>query len=233
MSRAFLLARPFLLWHNIIMSKKISNKEKAQKILIALAKRYPESVTQLVYTNPWELLVATQLSAQCTDERVNMITPKFFQRWPNPGELTQATLQEIEDVIHSTGFYHNKAKNLLACAHQLINEFNGQVPKTMEELTRLAGVARKTANVVLFGAYGINAGIAVDTHVKRISYRLGLTVNQDPVKIEKDLMEIFPQEEWGNVNFRMVLFGRELCKAKKAQCQECEFLDFCPRLNPV
>lgn len=221
-----------MLWHNITMSKKLSKIEKAKKILEGLAKRYPNSATQLVYTNPWELLVATQLSAQCTDERVNMITPNFFKRWPHPEELTQASLQEIEKVIHSTGFYHNKAKNLLACANQLIADFEGQVPKTMDELIKLPGVARKTANVVLFGAYGINAGIAVDTHVKRISYRLGLTENQDPVKIEKDLMEIFPQEEWGNVNFRMVLFGREVCKAKKTLCQECEFLEFCPKLSP-
>lgn len=204
----------------------------ADKILSGLKKRYKNIGTLLKYRNPWELLVAVQLAAQCTDARVNLVTPEFFRLWPTPKALVAASINEIEEVIKSTGFYHNKAKNLLACARILENEYAGNVPAKMAELIKLPGVARKTANCILYGAFNINEGLAVDTHVKRIAYRLGLTAHFDPIKIEKDLMTIFPQEEWGNVNFRMVEFGRDVCRAKKPACNECEFLSFCPKLSP-
>lgn len=212
------------------MSLKV--KTKALEVLDGLRKRYPVATSQLAYGNPWELLVATILAAQCTDARVNLVTPEFFSRWPGPAELARAELEEIEQVIHSTGFFHNKAKNLLACARKIQAEHKGIVPRRMDELVRLPGVARKTANVVLFAGYGLNEGLAVDTHVRRITFRLGLTGHSDPVQIEKDLMDCFPKEEWGNVNHRLVWFGRDVCKARKPLCEECEFYSLCPRLEP-
>lgn len=215
------------------MPEKHSLSRKVKKIFDGLGKRYPLSQSALEYGNEWELLVATILAAQCTDARVNTVTPKLFSLWPGPGELMRASQEELEDVIHSTGFYRNKAKNLLACAKMTHETYNDILPRTIEELIKLPGVARKTANVVLFGAHGINAGIAVDTHVKRISYRLGLTASQDPVKIEQELMAIFPREEWGNVNLRMVSFGRDVCMARKPACASCEFEEFCPKKEPA
>lgn len=203
-------------------------KERAIKVQKLLAKRYPKPQSELIFTNAWQLLVATVLAAQCTDARVNLVTPTFFQHWPEISDLAKANLAEIEAVIKSTGFYHNKAKNLLATAKKITQDFNGQVPQTMPELLTLAGVARKTANVVLYGAFGINVGIAVDTHVKRISQRLGLVQSQTPEKIEQELMLLFPKEEWGALNHRLVLFGRKICLARKPNCQECEMQTFCP-----
>lgn len=207
-------------------------KEQAQKVQEGLQKRYPQPETHLHHETPWQLLVATVLSAQCTDARVNMVTPTLFAKWKDPFALAKADIKDVEEVIKSTGFYHNKAKNLVAGAKFLVENYNGEVPRTMEELVKVAGVARKTANVVLCTAYGINEGIAVDTHVKRISYRLGLTNSQDPIQVEKDLMELFPQEEWGNVNHRLVWFGRHICDARKPLCGECEFAEICPKLEP-
>lgn len=172
-------------------------------------------------------MVATILAAQCTDARVNTITPEFFRRWPGARDLAGAELSEIETVIKSAGFYHNKAKNLLACARKSAGEYAGSLPTTLDELVKFPGVARKTANCVLFCAFGINSGVAVDTHVKRISGRLGLTAHEDPVKIELDLMELFPREEWGFLNLRLVQFGRDVCKARKPDCPACEMLSFC------
>ncbi|MBQ9406941.1 MAG: endonuclease III [Desulfovibrio sp.] len=207
-------------------------QEQALKTLAALQARYPDPRTHLAASNAWELLVATVLAAQCTDARVNVVTPMLFQRWPTPAALAQADLEDLESVIRPTGFFHSKAKNLLGAAQRLCDVFRGEVPKTLAELVTLPGVARKTANVVLFGAYGINEGIAVDTHVKRISYRLGLTQETDPVAIERDLMLLFPQEEWGKVNHRMVSFGRDVCVARKPRCPTCTMASFCPRLTP-
>lgn len=215
------------------MAEKNTLEFIAEQTLLALGRRYPNIGTQLDYHNPWELLVATQLAAQCTDARVNEVTPGFFSRWPTPNDLAKAKLEEIEEVIHSTGFFRNKAKNLLACARLLVAEHDGQVPSDMDALVKLPGVARKTANVVLYGGFGINAGIAVDTHVKRISYRLGLTDNIDPIKIEKDLLAIFPQSEWGNINLRIVQFGRDVCQARKPACASCELAAICPRRKPA
>ena len=216
------------------MPKKIalqSRKEIADKALCALALRYPKPATHLIHTNAWELMVATALSAQCTDARVNKVTPILFARWKSPTELAQATQEEVEEVVHSTGFYRNKAKNLIAAAKMLESEFNGEVPNTMEDLIKIPGVARKTANVVLFGAYGKNVGLAVDTHVKRITQRLGLTNSADPIHIEKDLMELFPKEEWGNANHRLVWFGRHVCEARNPKCTICEMETFCLKLE--
>lgn len=203
--------------------------DRAAQVLARLEKRYPHPESALDHANAWELLVATVLAAQCTDARVNTVTPEFFRRWPTPLALTSATQDEVESVIRSTGFYHNKARNLLGAARRMVDEHGGEVPRTLAELILVPGVARKTANVVLWGAFGINEGLAVDTHVKRISYRLGLTDHTDPVRIERDLMRLFPQQSWGDVNHRMVWFGRDVCDARKPRCGECELVDLCPR----
>ena len=201
-------------------------------MLEALQRRYPHPRTHLDAQNAWELLVATVLAAQCTDARVNTVTPELFRLWPTPAALAEAPIEELEAVIRPTGFYHSKAKNLLGAARRVCEVFDGQIPQSIEDLITIPGVARKTANVVLFGAFGINEGLAVDTHVKRIAYRLGLTDETDPVPIERDLMKLFPREEWGDVNHRMVWFGREVCDARKPLCDTCEMLPFCPRREP-
>ena len=178
------------------MSVKSSPQATARNVLAALQKRYPHPRTHLDAQNAWELLVATVLAAQCTDARVNTVTPELFRRWPTPAALAEAPLEELESVIRPTGFFHSKAKNLLGAARRVRDVFDGQIPKSIEDLVTIPGVARKTANVVLFGAFGINEGLAVDTHVKRIAYRLGLTDETDPIPIERDLMKLFPREEW-------------------------------------
>lgn len=209
----------------------MTRKQRAAVVVERLTIRYPQPETHLTAHDAWELTVATVLAAQCTDKRVNMVTPELFRRWPTPADLAEAGLLELEEVIRSTGFYHNKAKNLIAAAKRVTEVFGGKVPATMAELITLPGVARKTANVVLWGAYGINEGLAVDTHVGRIAYRLGLTEHKDPVRVEKDLTAVFPRAEWGNVNHRMVWFGREVCDARKPACGRCEFTDICPRVD--
>lgn len=209
----------------------MTRKQRAELVLQKLAERYPHPETNLEAENPWELTVATVLAAQCTDKRVNMVTPHFFARWPGPAELAGADVSEVEGVIKSTGFYRNKAKNIVAAARRVMEAYGGEVPRTIKDLVTLPGVARKTANVVLWGSFGINEGLAVDTHVGRISYRLGLTESKDPARAERDLMEVFPQEEWGNVNHRMVWFGREVCEARKPRCRGCEMEEFCPKIG--
>ena len=214
------------------MSVKSTPEATARNVLAALQKRYPHPRTHLDAQNAWELLVATVLAAQCTDARVNTVTPELFRRWPTPAALAEARQEDLESVIRSTGFFHSKAKNLLGAARRVRDVYAGQIPQSIEALVTIPGVARKTANVVLFGAYGINEGLAVDTHVKRIAYRLGLTDETDPVPIERDLMRLFPREERGDVNHRMVWFGREVCDARKPLCDTCEMLSFCPRREP-
>ena len=209
--------------------KATEKTNRAMAVLARLKKRYPEPEPMLDHRNPWELLVATVLAAQCTDARVNTITPELFRRWPDPAALARAPQEELEDVIHAAGFYHSKAKNLIGAAKRVVEAYGGEVPHTLEELVTLPGVARKTANVVLWGGFGINEGLAVDTHVKRLSFRLGLTKNTEPVKIEQDLIKIFPREEWGDVNHRLVWFGRDVCDARRPACSECELYDLCPR----
>ncbi len=212
-----------------IKKKKSQLLAKAALVLDALQKRYPEPQTHLVAHNAWELLVATILSAQCTDARVNMVTPALFALWPSPRDLAAAPLEKVEECIRSTGFYRNKAKNIIAAAQRITTVYAGEVPSTMHDLITLAGVARKTANVVLWGAFGRNEGIAVDTHVGRIAFRLGLASGHDPAVTEKEMMALFPKTAWGVVNHSMVWFGRQVCDARKPLCQECEFLQICER----
>jgi len=185
----------------------------------------------LVHQNAYELLVATVLAAQCTDARVNTVTPGFFRRWPDPTSLSQAAVAEVEDVVHATGFFRQKAKNLVAAAKLLVARHGGVIPASMAELTALPGVARKTANIVLSNALGINDGIAVDTHVRRLAFRMGLTTSENPVIIEKDLMPLFPRAAYGEINHLLVLFGREVCKARKPRCDSCVLDDICPKLG--
>jgi endonuclease-3 len=202
---------------------------KALAVLGHLGRRYPTPEPHLTHTNPWQLLVAVVLAAQCTDQRVNSVTPDLFARWPTPEALAGANAAELESVIRSTGFYHNKAKNLIGAARRIVEAYDGQVPSTMAELVTLPGVARKTANVVLFGGFGINEGLAVDTHVGRIALRLGLTTESDPVRAERELMALFPKKEWGNVNHLLVWFGRHVCRARSPLCRECEMAGICDR----
>ena len=180
----------------------------------------------LDYTTPFELLVATILSAQCTDARVNIVTKDLFKKYTSIMDFAEADLKELEQDIHSTGFYHNKAKNIIACCQKLLSEYGGEVPSDIEALTGLAGVGRKTANVVRGNWYGIPS-VVVDTHVKRVSNLLGLTKNDDPVKIEFDLMKIVPKEKWIDINTQMIAHGRKICIARRPKCQECFLLPYC------
>ena len=197
-----------------------------------LVEAFPHPKCALDFTSPLQLLIATVLSAQTTDKRVNTVTPELFSRFPDAASLAAANPQDVEDIIHPLGFYRSKTKHLLGLAAVLRDRFDGEVPDTMDSLVTLPGVGRKTANVVLWGGFGINEGLAVDTHVKRISGRLGLTKHTDPVDIEQDLMRLFPRAEWGDVNHRMVWFGRDVCHARSPRCAECEMADFCPRREP-
>ena len=198
-------------------------------LLARLTSLYPNPHTDLRAQNAWELMVATILAAQCTDERVNKVTPALFARWPGPAAMAKASPAEVEAVIRSTGLFRTKAKNLIGNANLIITQFSGQIPRTMQELVTLPGVARKTANIVLWGAFGINQGFAVDTHVKRIAFRLGLTVNTSPEKVEKDLMALFAQTSWGDLNHRLVWFGRDVCLARRPHCAQCPLEDLCPK----
>lgn len=204
-------------------------KQQATAILERLAARYPAPRSQLEAGTPWEILVSTVLAAQCTDARVNLVTPELFGRWPGPAELALAEQAELESVIRSTGLFRSKARHLIAAARLVVSDYQGRVPETMADLTRLPGVARKTANIVLWDGFGRNEGVAVDTHVRRISFRLGLTLSDRPEVIERDLMRLFPRESWGDLNHRLVWFGREVCFARKPNCPACELADLCPR----
>jgi endonuclease III len=201
---------------------------RALEVLNRLKIHYPDATCSLDYETPFQLLVATILSAQCTDERVNKVTPPLFARFPDAQSMAEANPAEIEDLVKSTGFFRNKAKNIQAAAQKIIREFDGAVPNTMAQLTTLPGAARKTANVVLAHAYGINAGVTVDTHVKRLSNRLGFTAHDDPGKIEQDLMKILPQADWENWSIRLIYHGRATCDARKPDCASCFLSDLCP-----
>ena len=207
----------------------MSKQALASLVLERLLPLYPGLCSALHWKNPWELLVATVLAAQCTDARVNKVTPGLFARWPGPAELAAASQEAREEAVRSTGFFRNKAKNLRAAAARVMEAFGGRVPRTMAELLSLPGVARKTANIVLSGAYGVHEGIAVDTHVKRLSFRLGLTDSEDPVAIERDLMPLFPRDMWGAVNHLLVDHGRAVCNARKPDCGSCVLADACPK----
>ncbi len=201
--------------------------KRALEILSRLQHLYPNATCSLDYSTPVQLLVATILSAQCTDERVNKVTPGLFGRFPDAESLANADLSELEELVRSTGFYRNKAKNIQGACRMIFKDFNAVVPNKMEELLKLPGVARKTANVVLAHAYGINAGVTVDTHVKRLSQRLGLTKNTEPVGIEKDLMKLLPQPDWENWSIRLIYHGRAVCKARSPGCDVCKLADLC------
>ena len=201
---------------------------RAQKVMALLEKEHSDAEIALHYTNPLELLVATILSAQCTDERVNKVTKALFKKYTKAKDYAQADLKELEQNIKSTGFYRNKAKNLKKCCQLLVEKYNSKVPKTMEELLELPGVARKTANIVLSNAYGIIAGLAVDTHVRRLAQRLGLTENSDQDKIEKDLMTIVPKEQWARITDLLIFHGRRVCDSRKPKCDVCVLNKICP-----
>jgi endonuclease III len=203
-------------------------KQRALEILRRLKDLYPEAPCSLDFETTLQLMVATILSAQCTDERVNKVTPALFVAYPDVYAFAEADLADLESLIKSTGFYRNKAKNIRAACQRIVTEYNGEVPATMEDLLTLAGVARKTANVVLAHGFGINAGVTVDTHVKRLTNRLGLTKHSDPIKIEQDLMKLLPQPDWENWSIRLVYHGRALCMARNPNCADCSLADLCP-----
>ena len=200
----------------------------AGEILARLTRAYPDSRCSLQYRSPLELLVATILSAQCTDGRVNMVTPALFARYPDARSLAEANQEELEEIIRSTGFYRNKAKSLIGMAKALVERHGGEVPSRMDELTRLPGVGRKTANVILGNAFGENEGIVVDTHVARLSQRLELTADTDPVKIESALMRLFPRERWTLLAHLLIDHGRAVCTARAPRCDACPLADLCP-----
>lgn len=199
----------------------IKLRKRAAKINTVLKKLFPRAKIALKYGNNWELLVAVELSAQCTDKKVNEVTEKLFKKYKTLDDYIRADKREFEQDIRSTGFYRNKAKNILAAAKMVKKKFGGKVPATMEEILKIPGVARKTANVVLGNAYGVVEGIAVDTHVRRLSRLLGLTKENDPVKIERDLMKIFPKSEWFGITYRLIDYGRKYCPARPHQHDKC------------
>jgi endonuclease III len=210
-------------------SKQIADKQaRVLKIIELLEKEYPRAKTALHYISPLEILVATVLSAQCTDKRVNIVTKSLFKKYRTPEDYANADLAELEQDIRSTGFYRNKAKNIKNAGRMLVEKFDSQVPNTMDELLDLPGVARKTANIVLSNAYGVIEGIAVDTHVRRLSKRLGLTENTNPNKIERDLMKIVPRSHWKIINNLLISHGRNVCKARKPKCDPCVLNKLCP-----
>jgi endonuclease-3 len=203
-------------------------RDRAQRLLAGLQSNYPNAVCALDHRNAFELLIATILSAQCTDARVNLVTPELFRQFPTPALMAAASQQEIEALVKSTGFYRNKAKSILGASRLITERFAGSVPRTMEELLQLPGVARKTANVVLGTAYGMNEGVVVDTHVGRLSARMGLTRHADPVKIERDLMKLFEQRHWTQLSHLLIHHGRKVCTARKAMCENCPLSEDCP-----
>ena len=206
----------------------LKKQEKADEIYRRLELQHPNAHCELHHENPFQLLIATILSAQCTDVRVNQVTPHLFKKYPTPKQLAAANQNDVEKIIHSTGFYKNKAKNIISCSQELVRLFDSNIPQTIEELSSLAGVGRKTANVVLSNCFDVNYGVVVDTHVKRISTLLGLTKNLTPEKIEQDLMKLFPQKNWGMLSHLIIFHGRRTCIARRPQCDLCSLIDLCP-----
>ncbi len=203
--------------------------QSAAAIHDILSKIYPPVRSFLNFETPWQLLLATILSAQCTDERVNMVTPAVFARWAGPEEMAQASQADVEEMVRSTGFFRNKAKNIIAAAKMIVSEYGGEVPRRMEDLVRLPGVARKTANIALTQGYGIVEGIAVDTHVARLAQRLGLSKSDRPDVIERDLCAAFRREDWGGINHLLIQHGRAVCMARKPRCSGCAVSELCPK----
>lgn len=207
--------------------QKVTTK-KVNKIIRLLEHQFPDAKTALVFSNPLQLLISTILSAQCTDERVNLITPFLYKKYKTVYDFANADIQDLERLIRSTGFYKSKAKYIKEASMLIVERYNGEIPKTMSDLLTLPGVGRKTANCVLSGAFGINLGFIVDTHVKRISKRLGLTKNDDPDKIEEDLIKIIPQKEWYHLSNLFILLGRKICRARNPLCNFCDLVPYCP-----
>ncbi|MCU0242052.1 MAG: endonuclease III [Vicinamibacteria bacterium] len=204
-----------------------AEKRRALAILDRLEAAHPDATCALAHRNPFELLVATILSAQCTDQKVNAVTPALFARYPDAAALAGAPLDTVEEIIHATGFYRAKAKSIVACANRLVQEFGGEVPREMDQLIALPGIGRKTANVVGGHAFGLQAGIAVDTHVTRLAQRLGLTRHTDPLEIESDLMALLPRERWTRASDLIIFHGRRVCQARKPMCERCPVIDLC------
>ena len=211
-----------------LIKTDLENKMRVAKVIEVLEKEHPDARIALNYTNPLELLVATILSAQCTDERVNIVTKMLFKKYRSAEDYAKADLEVLEQDIRSTGFYRNKARNIKGCCRMLVEKFESQVPKTMEDILELPGVARKTANVVLSNVYGVVEGIAVDTHVRRLVQRLGFTANRDPTKIELDLMKLIPKSKWMKFADLLIFHGRRVCRAKKPKCGACVVNKLCP-----
>ena len=206
-------------------------KAQAAKVVRSLEEHYYGATCALEHKSAFQLLVATILSAQCTDQRVNIVTKDLFKRWPTPADLAAVPIPVLEKAIQSTGFFRNKAKNIKAASQDLVDKYDGQVPRDMDQMVALAGVGRKTANVVLGTAYGLPTGVVVDTHVTRVSRRLGLTENTDPVRIEQDLMQLLPKNEWIDFSHRMIHHGRQICVARKPKCDICPMNKFCPKIG--
>ena len=200
----------------------------ALEVFSRLKREYPDARTELDYETPLQLAIATILSAQCTDKRVNMVTPLLFQTFPTAAALADAQPEELEEIIKSTGFFRNKTKSLIGLGKALVERHNGKIPDSMEELVKLPGIGRKTANVILGNAFGKNEGIVVDTHVARLSHRLGLTRETDPIKIEQDLMPLFPRKDWALLSHLLIFHGRRVCEARKPKCEICALNDICP-----
>lgn len=207
---------------------RVAKKRRTEELIARLKEEYPDAHCALDHRSAFELLVATILSAQCTDKRVNMVTPALFEKYPEPSDYARAPRTEIEEMIRSTGFYRNKAKSLKGLGQALDEEHDGRVPKTLDELVRLPGVGRKTANVVLGNAFGIDEGIVVDTHVGRLSRRLALTQEKDAVKVERDLMRLVPKEHWTLWAHLLIYHGRQICASRKPDCEHCVLADLCP-----
>ncbi|HEY5043597.1 MAG TPA: endonuclease III [Verrucomicrobiae bacterium] len=208
-----------------------ARKNRTMKIIAALQRTYPNAHCELNFSNPLQLLIATILSAQCTDKRVNIVTAELFKKYRSAKDFADAPLAEIEQVVKSTGFFRNKAKNIRACCAALVEKFNSEVPRTMDELHALAGVGRKTANVVLGNAFGINVGVVVDTHVTRLANRLGLAKGTDAVKLEQELMMLVPQTDWTLFSHWFIWHGRRRCDARKPDCANCEIQKLCPQIG--
>ncbi len=206
----------------------MKKNELATEVFKRLQKVHPDAHCELNHSNPFELLLATILSAQCTDARVNIVTPDLFKKYPTPQKLAKAKLEDVEETIKSINFFRNKSKSLIGCAQMLMEKYKGEIPRTVEELSELPGVGRKTANVVLGNAFNINTGIVVDTHVKRTAHLLGLTKQTDPAKVELDLMKLFPNDQWTDLPHLLIFLGRRTCIARRPQCDLCNLKDICP-----
>ncbi|MCH2599647.1 MAG: endonuclease III [Pirellulales bacterium] len=213
------------------MAASREEKNHARRVVRHLAKHYADAECALNYESPFQLLIATILSAQCTDERVNIVTADLFAKYPTAYDLAQATQKQVEKIVKSAGFYRAKAKNIRNCAKQLVEKHDGEIPLELEALTALPGVGRKTGNVLLGTAFGIPSGVVVDTHVGRISRRLGIAFEKDPVKVERELMAVLPKKEWIYYSHRMIHHGRAVCDARKPLCEDCSMKRFCPRIG--